>query len=156
MSSEQQGPSTGASEWQVLSGPGVRWWRLLAVLLVVLVLTQVVLVLLAGPGPSRVVGLVANLLLVLLALAQVRPRTRATADGLLVRGYLTRERLLPWSDIESIDTEGGRWATDVAVRLTDGSRVTLPAVPPEQGDAVRAARPPRATLAREADPTDRC
>lgn len=120
---------------------GVRWLLRSAVVLAGLLLafrfTQW-----ARDGLSLDVAL--SLLLVLslglLLTLLLRPRTRADNEGLLLRGEFSREHRIPWSNVQDIRAEGGRWATAVQVDLSDGRTMKLPGVSPEQIDEVRAAR----------------
>ncbi|WP_298888126.1 PH domain-containing protein [uncultured Serinicoccus sp.] len=138
---EQHGAGTpGPSVWHVLRGPFPRWWRVLAVVVVVLLLLRLILGVLAGWDTSTTLSALATAALGLLVLVQVRPRTGASEEGLAVRGHLSRERLVSWSELADVRAEGGRWATAVTAELNDGSTMQLPAVQPEQLEEVRAAR----------------
>jgi hypothetical protein len=60
----------------------------------------------------------------------VMARTGSSADQQGIEVTQLRTRQIPWADVEELRPDAaGRWATSVQARLTDGSTVTLPAVP---------------------------
>ncbi|WP_083518990.1 PH domain-containing protein [Serinicoccus chungangensis] len=41
------------------------------------------------------------------------PTAHASEEGLAVRGHLSRERLVSWSELSDLRADGGRWVTAV-------------------------------------------
>lgn len=135
-----QGAET-SGEWLLVDGRQRRWmWIFIGVLATVLIV-RVARGIWVGGDWSTLIHLPFPVVAVLFGITQVRPRTCASDDGLLVRGEFSRERLIPWSDVQEIGAEGGRWATAVTAKLADGQSVRLPGVTPDDLDSVLAARP---------------
>lgn len=93
-----------------------------------------------GNGP---VDLILPALLVLCAGiygAAVREHTRVGCAGIEV--VLVRRRRIAWQEIATFRSEPpGKWSTRVRAELTDGHRVSLVAVPPEDLDELLRFRP---------------
>lgn len=111
------------------------------VVIAVLATTQVARWVWMGSDLGRVINLLFPAAAVLFSVSQLRPRTRATDEGLLIRGEFSREELILWSEVQEIVADGGRWATEVTAQLIDGRTVKLPGVSPGDLDSVRSARP---------------
>lgn len=138
VSQDDQREEDAATQWPNHRGRGRRWLIAFLALLLVMQLLRLA----QGIWTMSTLGATAGITgipMILLALMFLRPRTRATDRGLLVRGHLSRERLVPWAELEDITAEGGRWATTVTARLTDGSRFPLPGVQPAEVEDVRTA-----------------
>lgn len=129
-----------ANEWLLVGGRRRRWmWILVAVFALVFVV-RVAQWIWGGWEWGRIIDLLFPVVMGLFFLMQLRPRTRATDDGLLVRDAFSRERLIPWSEVQEFVAQGGRWATAVTAELVDGRTVKLPGVQPNDLDSVKAAR----------------
>lgn len=134
-----------ATEWVLVRGRRRRWLQWFLLLPVLLFTFRVAQGIWDGWDWDVGVGMLVAVSLGLLFLAQLRPRTRATDEGLLIRGEFSREKLIAWRDVHDVDAEGGRWATAVTANLTDGTSVKLPGVAPRELESVKASRPGGAT-----------
>lgn len=105
------------------------------------------------PGLLLAVAATVGLVLAALYGTRARPRLRADADGVAVRGLTTRT--VPWSQIRDVRAQAvRRWGRDSTMleldvvepdgteRLLVFGRLDLGDDPVDVADAVRAARPP--------------
>lgn len=141
MISDMGEPDGMSTEWLLVRGRRRRWLRRFLILPVLLFIFRVTQWIWYGWAWDVAVGLLVPVFLGLFLLTQLRPRTRAIDEGLLVRGEFARENLIHWHDVQGLAADGGRWATAVTAQLTDGRSVKLSGVAPEDLDSVKAARP---------------
>lgn len=130
------------SEWRLVRGRHRKWllWGFMP-FMVLLLLFRVAQWIWGGWSWDVAIGLLLPVAFWGFFTTQWRPCTRATADGLLIRGEFDRQNLIAWGNVRDIRADGGRWATAVTAHLTDGRAVRLPGVRPDELENVLAHRP---------------
>ncbi|MFK5583576.1 hypothetical protein [Serinicoccus sp. LYQ131] len=132
-----------SAEWPLVRGWRRRLAKVVALLLAALFLIRVAQWIWEGWSLDVALGMVLVVSVAILPATQLRQRTRATDDGLMIREDFPfqPEKFVSWTDIQYLAKEKGRWGTWVTAYLSDGRSVKLPGVQPNEIDSVETARP---------------
>src|SRR5690606_33722535 len=92
-----------SNEWGLVRGRRRRWLDWLLLFPVLLFTLRAAQWIWGGWDWGVGVGTLVAVSLGLLFVTQLRPRTRATDEVLLIRGEFSREKLIPWHDVQDLD-----------------------------------------------------